>query len=746
MPEPQVALRADPREPDANDPLRLAVVRDRWTAQDEAYLNIARTAEEHIRCLAGRQWDVWSDLLGKFVDPLRYMSDEERRWRQRPVLDFLGFWYMVTLSKVTENQPVVGFLPANADEHSAMLAEVMDPIWKHLFDTCEMPDRIVHAMAWGLATGESYFITRPDFTIGEERELRGPAVLSLESENGPIERVIEDAPYGPDGTPLAELVPTEDGDADVLYGGDPFTQRKGGLAVEVATVLEVRSEWGNTIPWNRKRWFIHRWFLSPEEVESRYGVKVDPDTYHGGDESGTPGYLERLLFGSGYFGAARGAQGPDFGVQDAGNTTKAKDGLVCGYTMWERPCAEYPEGRLLVIGGDTVLHDGPRPFRTECAGPIRRVQMMPLPGRPVGSTPLEKMVPLQKRLNRIEAQIAEHTNLCTNPILLVNEGSGIDTEEFTARPGAIIPHRDTQGDAAKWLSPPSLSQDVWRHKADIREHLFTIGSITGNEGKAPTASPSGELIQQLRYNADRPLSPFTRSLELATTGVAEDMLAILPTIWTEEEVIHYAGEDNIVRTVTVTPELFDGSVRARPVMESAAPETREKRQERVAAMFQMGLFGDPMGEEAKQRFLELSRFPELTRAAKPGGVHRVMATRNLGALLRGAQAEMIPILPVYNLDVHLGVVSEYVAGPDYLALGPQVQEQVTLYLDILQQAQFAQMQERLAVQSAGAMLEQQAAMRAIPPEAREEMEAEPEQAKGEIPKDERTLPRAGQAA
>jgi hypothetical protein len=40
---------------------------------------------------------------------------------------------------------------------------------------------------------------------------------------------------------------------------------------------------------------------------------------------------------------------------------------------------------------------------------------------------LEKLVPLQKRLNRIEAHIAQHSNLCSDPILLVHDAAASTT-------------------------------------------------------------------------------------------------------------------------------------------------------------------------------------------------------------------------------------------------------------------------------------------------------------------------------
>ena len=706
MPTPVVIppLRLN-NQPDGDDAARVEYAERLWTMQEDVYEVIERQVEEHLRMLSGRQWDVYSPVLRQFVDASRFMSEDELRWRQRPVMDYLRYWFMVTLSKVTENQPIVGFMPNNADEHSAMLAEVMDPIAKTLWDETEMGDRLMQAASWALAAGEVYLLTRPDFTTGETRAMRGPAVIpypSAEAEDAQ-DVMVEDAPFGEDGEPLVDLSLDEAGEFQMEETGDAFMATKGTVRVDVASVLEIRAQPGAQIPWNEKAWIMHRWFLTPSEVKETYGVVVDADIRTMADEN-APGTLERMFFGNGHLGANRG----DVAGQTNTTDEDVVNQFVCGYTLWEKPCPDYPEGRMLVVAANQVLFDGPRPFNTECAGPVRRIQFVPMPGRPIGSTPLETMVPLQKRYNKVHAQVAEHTNLCTNPILMISDQAGIDAEQFVARPGLVITHSAGSGvRPGEWLTPPALGIDVWKHLGDLRDQLFTIGSITGNDGQNPAADASGELIQQLRYNADRPLAPLTRSMEYAAAGVVQDWMAMLPQLWPFETVVHYAGEDNVLKAITVYPEMWEGSASARPVLESAAPESREKKQERVMTMYQMGLFGniaDPMEQQkAAKRALELSRFPEMTRAARPGGKHRMMAEHNLAELLRGADPTTLVLLPMYDLTVHLAVFDDYLCGPDYLMLRNQPNGMQTMEAIM---AFYTQMQMALQAQQAQQMMDQ----------------------------------------
>jgi hypothetical protein len=134
---PYIALRKDPEQTDELDPQRVEMVMARWRAQDQAYLGYAKQVELHIRMLSGRQWDTWSPVYGRYIDLRQFMTDAERKHRMRPVMDYLGYWYALTLSKMIENAPAISFLPATADRKDALLAAVMEPIWKTLFEQME---------------------------------------------------------------------------------------------------------------------------------------------------------------------------------------------------------------------------------------------------------------------------------------------------------------------------------------------------------------------------------------------------------------------------------------------------------------------------------------------------------------------------------------------------------------------------------------------------------------------------------
>lgn len=690
-----------PREPDVHDAKRIQLVRDlRWKSQDDLMLQRERSIEEAVRMLAGRQWDMWSTELGKFVDPLRYLSDTERAWRQFPVVDLLGYWFQLQHARLTENPPIIAFQPASADRADALLAETMDVLYKSIWDQVGMLEIDDIRMRWVVAAGYTFLKSRWDFSKGEAQELIGPAMLSMDTPEGPIQRAIEAAPYDAQGNVLAQLDP-EDPES---YGvtGQPAVQRKGAMDVMALSPLECRGEWSPS-PWHKRRWHIHRSYIPVEEVWDLYNVECEPDRSASGEDNG---YLERLLFSAGYYGAAQGLLGAQLGTQGVG---KGADGYVAVDECWEAPSGNSPEseespgGRLLIVTKHKVLHDSVRPHRFKYTSPIRYYGFVGLPGRPAGSSPLEKLIPLQKTYNRGWKQIFEHRNLMTNPKTLTE--AGVEVELGNA-PGEIVEGGMRDGKPViGYLSPPALSGDVWRTQAEIERVFNKIGNVEGAEGTPPTEDSSGELVKELRFNSDRFVAGTTRGKTWEDARMVEDWMAILKDTMTEEEIIAHCGEDAVVTTVTILPEMWKGRVNVKPDIESALPEGRGERQQRAERMYDKGIFGLPGSPEAVGRYLEIAHFPHQGRFARPGGVDRVTAEQNLGAIARGAPHNdpSVPLFPWYNYPVFIEVTRNFMASPEYKRLDPQVQNEFVLYFEMLQGAALAVAQQAQAVAGAGEM-------------------------------------------
>lgn len=682
-------LREQLFAPDAYDAKRIALVKGLWHGQDELLRRRDRQVEENIRMLAGQHWAVFNPYLQKFLDITQWMTDDERRWRQRPVINRVLYWYILTHARLTENPPIITFQPSTGDRMDAELAEVSDTIFKTKWREVGMQEVLDRLMAWMIPGGRAHLMSVVDPRKGDLITYQQPARLGLLGPDGnpihgddglPIERVVDNVPFDREGNPLAELTP--DG-VNIL--GEPHTEYGGDLRVDVLSCLEVRGQWGPQ-PWHEKSYHVVRSFLTPEEIHELFGVDAQPEEV-GSDD---PGYLRRLLFGSGFFGAASQKPGSEFAE------TSMQEGFVEVLSLWRRPCQfpgmqETPQsngGRLLVVTKDKVLRDGVRPFRFAAASSVRTFDFVNVPGRPSGTSPQEMLNSINRSGDRMMANILEHSNLVANPVAILDQHSGLQNTEFTNKPGARFTATRRPGiPAMEWVPPPNLGRDVYQAFSMLFGEFEKLGNIEGAEGAAPTSDPSGKLITELRYNSDRFLGGTARRTVEELGRMASDWIVILGTLWNVEKVIEYAGEDTVPRTIAVYPELFrEGKVNVVPDVESMLPENRAERISRVNQMYQMGAFGQPGTPQAVQKWLEMARFPHLARTAWPGGVHVTTAQQENGKLVRGAQAIEIPVYEWYDHLVHLAVHDNYMASPEFLRLPPPVQTQFVIHRQMHQQA------------------------------------------------------------
>jgi hypothetical protein len=713
-------------QPDNLDASRLQHARAFWHSQDEALRRRDRQIEENVRMLAGQQWTVYNPWLQKWIDVSDWMTDDERRWRQRPVINRLLYWYMLTHSRLTENLPIVAFQPSSADRFDAMLAEVMDTIFKSIWRDAGMTEvnDLIHA--WMIVAGRAYATSRVDPTRGDLVPWIGQANLQLLDQFGQptgISRPVGPVPFDASGRPLARLV---DGGAAYEVTGEPHVEREGMIAVDVLAPLQVRGEWGPT-PWHMKRWHASTIFLPADKVAELYGVEVEPDTF--ADEFENSGEVFRVLLGGGYYGAAEGRG--TLGIGDSQN----KEGLVRIQSLWQAPCdfpgmeetEESPGGRLLVTTKTRVLADTARPARFRYTSPIRCFNFVNLPGRPSGTTPLEMLNPIQRTYNRGWAQILEHRNLVTNPIMMVDEASGLGDLQPTNKPGQVVTVNMRTGvTPILYAAPPQLSEDVWRTQALLLQEMKDLGYSEGSEGDTPTTNASGELVKELRFNSDRFIGATPKRSAEEYGRMVEDWIAIVPTIWPTEKIIAFAGEDQVIKTVTVLPEMFkQGKVNVVPDVESMLPEGRGERQNNMKALYTMGVWGPPGTPEASAKLLEVLRFPHMGQAGRPGGADRVTAEQENNRLVRNEPAITIPIFPWYDSLVHLAVHEQFMKSPEFLKLDPAIQEQFLIHWQA-HQVHAQQMMAQMMAQQAAANAAQEGGKAAGKAAAEPEQSDQPE--------------------
>lgn len=682
----QVPLRAAPDQSDRFDAERIQRFGHEYASQTNVLLVRDRQIEYNVRMLCGQQWNVWHPTLGRFFDVSDWLSNDEKAWRKLPVINKLLRWFIVTHSRLTENPPILTVLPG-PDRIDAELAEVLDALLKKDWRDAGMEAVHDELMMWLVVAGRSHAISRIDLTVGEWKpwiaEARvpivGPDGLPMVDQNQQpmMSDPVPDVPLNADGTPNAVMGP----DGQMIPLGPPHFERSGGIACDVYSPLQVRGQWGPQL-WHKKAWHTVQRFLTPEQVYEMTGEECEPDIST--QAAANVATLERVLYGQGFYGAAMGRQGS--GWVDS----NVKGALCTIYERWQAPAPfderlkdtwaealvetpENPGGRHTIWSPKKVLKDGARDIAWPNVSPIRTFDFIRLPGRPSGTTILEMLLGPQRAYNTSRSQVMEQAALLGNPQTVIDEESGIQPGQMTNQPGKIYTAARRAGvPAVEYIAAPGVSPDVLKSIEFASEEIDELGGLKGTEGAPPSRDPSGELVKELRFNADRLLGATARRNVGEYGRMADDWRVIYPRIYSAETVIAVNGVDNLAQTVTVLPDLFkEGHVMIMPDAESMLPEGRGERQARAEQMWKDGVFGDPLSNDAREIYLEQSRFPNYAKMAHPGGVDYVTALQENGKILTGQFQQ--PVLEWYDDVIHLTVHEKYMKSPEFLKQPPIVQ-------------------------------------------------------------------------
>lgn len=649
-----------------------------WRSQDGALRHRDRQIEENIRMLCGQQWTVWNPIIGKFFDVSDWMSNAERRWRQRPVINRLLVWFILTHARLTENPPILTFLPG-PDRIDADLAETMDTIFKITWRDADMIDAVDRLMAWMIPCGRAHLVSRLDLKKGPWKPMIGQADVPVIGRDGqplvdqygqPLTQPAENVPFDQNGQTPATM--SEDGQLIIPPDFQPHQEREGSIVTDVLSALEVRGQWGSQA-WHQKLWHAKVGFFTPEQLYDLTGQDVEPDTTY--EESGA-GTLDRVLFGSGFFGASTGRLGT------LSSTVEAKDPLCTLFEFWEAPSGFSPEdpqnpgGRHIQITPKKCLLDGPRELAWPNVSPIRTFDFIRVPGRPSGTSPQEAMNGPQRSYNKLRAQLMDHANLVSNPKYVWDKASGISEGQWTNEPGTgVTANRRTGVPAVEWIIPPPLGPEVMQAIEFAQREIDDLGYTKGTQGEPLSPEQSGEAIKELRFNSDRFLGPTARRSVEEFARMAEDWQVLMGVVYDEERVLSLAGTDNIARTVTVYPMLFEvGKINVIPDVESMLPEGRGERQQQVLGLWKEGAFNTPSDPLGVQKMLELARFPNISRSAKPGGVDATTAEQENGDLVLGKPPQEVLVLPWYDHLVHLTIHEQVMKSREFLKYPPEVQE------------------------------------------------------------------------
>lgn len=202
--------------------------------------------------------------------------------------------------------------------------------------------------------------------------------------------------------------------------------------------------------------------------------------------------VHRRVFPIEYIRARWGFPAEKESIEDAKLSTYARYsnfGLTNGgaieyayvYEYYKKPDALYPKGRYVVTCNKKVLYDGILPYVNAESNkrviPFDFVTMQSIPNKLVGVTVYSQIIPIQDTYNAIKNRYLEYVNHIAIGQLYYWEGSLINKNNFTNKPGKLIGLKRNSR-APQPVQKDKLSNEFTAYLNALAEDMLTTAGLS----------------------------------------------------------------------------------------------------------------------------------------------------------------------------------------------------------------------------------------------------------------------------
>ncbi|RJQ52138.1 MAG: hypothetical protein C4521_10895 [Actinobacteria bacterium] len=571
----------------------------------------------NLEFLLGNQYVYANAVEGKLKPHRRlYWYQEQQVFNQiRPI-------YLTRTARLTNMKPMVRVRPGSSEQDDIYATHVSTAVLKQNWFDDECPKKLAELVHWLEIQGTAFKMLRWDPQAGRflglleqptEEDIPPTigAVPGSASEKTRVVRVHE-------GDLTTDIVPAEFVYPDTIWRNDVSDCE----SIIIARVRSVKS------------------------IRDQYGVNVKAETVE-------TTQLQPLMSTGSMF-----EREPCY----VGVSVPLKDHVVEKHHM-EKPSGQYPFGRYIIVAGDKVLYYKEElPYKVgkddTHAIPLVRAVCEPRPGCFFGIAVIERLIPIQRRYNRVRNLISEH---------LKRVGIGQWTKPNNAcpdsalwqGPGAVINFNPIAGmkpEPVHWDSlPVEFKQEIeW-----CLQEFTTISGVSelSRFSEAPPGVKAGVALSIAQEQDETRLTITASSIERAIVEWSKMRLRmyrqfVLPD---RKRVVRDVGSNDIAEIVAWS----SSDIRSDDVVLEAGPglsDTPAQQQQKIYDMLESPaqLFRDANGQittETKKNIFEGLRLamPEIAEPDEDSRDRKRIARENM--LLK--QGIMPPVFTFDNHPMHI---------------------------------------------------------------------------------------------
>ncbi len=314
---------------------------------------------------------------------------------------------------------------------------------------------------------------------------------------------------------------------------------------------------------------------------------------------------------------------------------KREDGVVV-IEKYEAPTKEYPNGRLIIVAGDTLLFNGELPYLIGENGmrgyPFSKQVCIDSLTSFFGTSVVERIIPVQRAYNTVKNRKHEYMNRIAVGVLAVEDGScDIDSlEEEGLPPGKVIVYR--QGSTPPiMLHSTQVPIEFSREEEKLLNEFVMISGVSEvtTYSQVPANIASGAALSLLLEQDDTRISLTADSIRACMKRLAKQILRLYKQYAKIPRVKRIIGENGEVELASFSAGNIDSEDIVFDTI-SDIEDTLSARRAMVYDLLKLGLFTNEEGrlsDNMKSKIFELLGFGNWEDGRSNDEIHRKKALK-----------------------------------------------------------------------------------------------------------------------
>lgn len=551
-------------------------------------------------------------------------------WEMRTVYNQIAPIMETRLSKLSRIQPGMVVRPSTSDTTDILSAKMSTKLLKCVYAAHDMTRVIAEANTWMETCGGVFYKTNWDIQGG----------MCLGEHDG---KAIYEGDIAPVVTPYYEIFPS-------------------------SSYIDDLNECDN---------IIHAKIYTADQIRLKWGIDVQGKTMNtfamemSGMVSGGIGYNPSMM------------QVKDHNIDDAE--------LVLEY--YEKPNRDFPEGRHVIIVGDTCVHIGVLPYKVgkfyRRGYPFVHQQCLKTPGVLWGTSVVERCIPVQRDYNAVRNRINEYIARMTIGNMVVEQGSLVDDSvlETGVPPGTIVEYKPGTTPPA-WMTPQEIPATLLAQVDQLQMEFVQISGVSemSRTSQSPAAISSGTALEILKEQDDTRLTITAENVREAIRSLGIQWIRLYRQFATVPRLTRIAGENS----GDVSSMIWKGSdLTSDDVIvdtDNEMTNTPAQRKQLALELLQVGLFSDPdtgkMTRETRAKLLEIFQLGNWESTIDIEELHSVRAQREAFEFESGTPPTLMQL---DNHTLHSSEHIKFALSAEFRKIADEDPDKAKLWLDHIEQ-------------------------------------------------------------